>query len=130
MSHGRHHHHPGHDHPHERDHHDPRTGTGADPALDLAVPNSELNPGQLRRRGFLQAAGLLGAGIAGGSVLSGSLALADEAVRGAQRARAPARRVLPGWPETTTSTPSTAATRSTAWPTRCSTLRRTAWTGW
>ena len=77
------HHHDGHDHDHDH----ARTSGGDDPALDLAVPESELDPGQLRRRGFLQAAGLLGAGIAGASVLSGSPALADEAVRSRQRAR-------------------------------------------
>jgi hypothetical protein len=77
-----------HHHPHEQPHeHHPHAPAVDDPALNLGVPDSELDPGQLRRRGFLQAAGLLGAGIAGASVLSGSPALADEAVHGARRAR-------------------------------------------
>jgi hypothetical protein len=87
VSHGPHDHHGHeHDHPHEHEYEHGHTGAG-DPALDLAVPDAELNPGQLRRRGFLQAAGILGAGLASASVLSGSSAFADEAVRGAQRAR-------------------------------------------
>jgi len=79
----------GHDHDHHHEHHhthDPQA-PGDDPALDLAVPDSELNPGQLRRRGFLRGAGLLGATIAGASVLRGSPALADEAVHGRPQAR-------------------------------------------
>src|SRR4029079_1234660 len=74
VSHGPHDHHGHeHDHPHEHEYEHGHTGAG-DPALDLAVPDAELNPGQLRRRGFLQAAGILGAGLASASVLSGSSA--------------------------------------------------------
>ena len=47
MSKGPHHHHDGHDHDHDHDHAHPSGGD--DPALDLAVPESELDPGQLRR---------------------------------------------------------------------------------
>jgi len=75
-------------HDHDHDHsHDHSHGAGDDPALDLGVPDAELNPGQLRRRGFLRGAGLLGAGIAGASVLGGAPALADEAVHGLPQAR-------------------------------------------
>jgi hypothetical protein len=91
VNHGPHHSHDGHEHDHSHDHsHDhfhEQGSAGDDPALDLTVPDAELNPGQLRRRGFLRGAGLLGAGLAASSVLAGSPALADEAVRGARRAR-------------------------------------------
>ena len=40
------------------------------PALDLSIPDSELPPGQLGRRGFLHRAGLLGAAAAGAGVLA------------------------------------------------------------
>ncbi len=85
MTHDHHDHAHGHTHSHEH-------GTGDDPALDLSIPDAELNPGQLRRRGFLRGAGLLGAGIAGASVLGGAPALADEAVHGRPQARRNPRR--------------------------------------
>ena len=89
MSHGPHDGH-SHSHTHTHDHdHDAQPTSGADPALDLAVPDAELEPGQLRRRGFLRGAGLLGAGIATASVLPTTPALADEAVSGRRSRRAP-----------------------------------------
>ncbi|MEV1288845.1 PHP domain-containing protein [Micromonospora sp. NPDC049679] len=54
MGHGHHHHHD----------HDHATGADVPPALDLSVPDGELAPSDLSRRGFLRNAGLLGAGAA------------------------------------------------------------------
>ena len=48
----------GHDHTHDA------TGADVPPALDLSVPDSELSPSDVSRRGFLRGAGLLGAGAA------------------------------------------------------------------
>jgi hypothetical protein len=61
MGHGHHHH-----------HHADQGHTAGDvpPALDLGVPDSELSPADVSRRGFLRGAGLLGAGAAA-SVLAG-----------------------------------------------------------
>jgi len=66
-----------HDHEHGHHHHAP-ADEQAGPALDLNVPDSELSPPELRRRGFLRSAGLLGAGAAtiGGLGISGSTAAA------------------------------------------------------
>jgi hypothetical protein len=50
----------GHDHDHTHD----ATGADVPPALDLSVPDSELSPSDVSRRGFLRGAGLLGAGAA------------------------------------------------------------------
>ena len=51
----------------------------ATPAVDLQIPDSELSPSDLGRRGFLRRAGLLGATAAAGSVLGGALpAAADD----------------------------------------------------
>jgi hypothetical protein len=64
MSHGPHEGH-SHDHAHTHEH----ASGDSDPVFDLAVPDSELEPGQLRRRGFLRGAGFLGAGVATASIL-------------------------------------------------------------
>ncbi len=75
----------GHDHEHDHEHghhqHHHPAPEEAGPALDLNVPDGELNPAELRRRGFLRSAGLLGAGAAtiGGLGLSGSTAAAADA---------------------------------------------------
>jgi hypothetical protein len=65
----------GHSHSHGHEHsHDPvegATAEGSDVVFDLSVPDTDLGPAQLARRGFLRRAGLLGAGIAGASVLPG-----------------------------------------------------------
>ena len=58
---------------HSPEHH--QAGAGPEPealppALDLSIPDSELSPGQLGRRGFLHRAGLLGAAAAGAGVLA------------------------------------------------------------
>lgn len=68
------HHHHGHHHDHGHGHHDHAHEEAAPPApeLDAAVEDGDLNPGQLRRRSFLRAAGLLGAGAAAASVLTGA----------------------------------------------------------
>jgi hypothetical protein len=51
-----HHHHHDHDHGHRHD--------DIQPVLDVNVPDSELSPSEVSRRGFLRSAGLLGAGAA------------------------------------------------------------------
>jgi hypothetical protein len=53
----------GHGHPHHDDAH--FTGGGdVPPALDSSIPDGELSPGDVSRRGFLRSAGLLGVGAA------------------------------------------------------------------
>ncbi|MGI5453007.1 PHP domain-containing protein [Streptomyces sp. CA-249302] len=65
--------HSGHRHGHGHHHHDDETGTGSlPPALDMSVPDDELTPSQLSRRSMLRRTGLLGAGLAAGSVLGGA----------------------------------------------------------
>ncbi|GAA4713502.1 twin-arginine translocation signal domain-containing protein [Phytohabitans rumicis] len=51
---------------HGHHHHEHLTDTAADvpEALDLSIPDSELSPADVSRRGFLRGAGLLGAGAA------------------------------------------------------------------
>ncbi|WP_052852253.1 PHP domain-containing protein [Streptomyces avicenniae] len=82
MGHGHHHHDHDHEHPHGHDHEHPHGhdhghshdhDTGPLPAaFDTSVPDSELTPDQLSRRGMLRRAGLLGAGVAGAGVLAGT----------------------------------------------------------
>ncbi|GAA0475547.1 histidinol-phosphatase [Paractinoplanes deccanensis] len=54
----------GHGHDHDHDHDHAHEGSDASPALDLSIPDSELSPSDVSRRGFLRGAGLLGAGAA------------------------------------------------------------------
>ncbi|GHH91854.1 PHP domain-containing protein [Streptomyces capillispiralis] len=61
-AHGHHHHHHGHDHQHE-------TTAPLPAAFDTSVPDEALNPEQKSRRTLLRRAGLLGAGLAAGTVL-------------------------------------------------------------
>ena len=51
-------------HPHDHDHSLPTGGRADQPALDMSIPDSELSPAEVTRRGFLRKAGLLGAGTA------------------------------------------------------------------
>jgi hypothetical protein len=67
MGHGHHH---DHDHPHDA------AGTDVPAALDLSVPDSELSPSDVSRRGFLRSAGLLGAGAAASVLATPSAAAA------------------------------------------------------
>ncbi|MFF4560213.1 PHP domain-containing protein [Streptomyces sp. NPDC001435] len=68
MSHG-HRHDDGHHHHH---HHGSGDASSLPPALDMSVPDEELTPSQLSRRSMLRRTGLLGAGLAAGSVLGGA----------------------------------------------------------
>jgi PHP domain-containing protein len=61
-----------HDHGHQHHHHHGGEPTSLPPALDLSVPDTELTPSQLSRRSMLRLTGLLGAGLAAGSVLGGA----------------------------------------------------------
>ncbi|MGI5215302.1 PHP domain-containing protein [Plantactinospora sp. CA-290183] len=67
----------GHGHPHHHDH-DHAADADVPPALDLSVPDSELSPADVSRRGFLRRTGLLGAGAAAAAtVLGGTPAFAQ-----------------------------------------------------
>ncbi|GAA0812624.1 histidinol-phosphatase [Spirilliplanes yamanashiensis] len=59
---------------HGHHHHDEPLAAAADvpPALDLSVPDSELSPSDVSRRGFLRGAGLLGAGAAASVLATGT----------------------------------------------------------
>ncbi len=54
----------GHGHDHHHDHTHENAGGDVPAALDLSIPDSELSPSDVSRRGFLRGAGLLGAGAA------------------------------------------------------------------
>src|SRR5688572_3285383 len=69
MGHGHHHH--GHELPFRPD--------DVPAVLDTSVPDSELSPDEVSRRGFLRGAGLLGAGAAAGGVFAGAGAAAADA---------------------------------------------------
>jgi hypothetical protein len=81
-------HHHDHEHGHGLDHghgheHGPAAGSPADvPAvLDTSIPDSELSPADVSRRGFLRSAGLLGAGTAAaaaGAFATPGVAMAHE----------------------------------------------------
>ncbi|MFE2276936.1 PHP domain-containing protein [Streptomyces sp. NPDC059454] len=71
-AHGHHHHHHGHDHQHE-------TTAPLPAAFDTSVPDEALNPEQKSRRTLLRRAGLLGAGLAAGTVLSAGAGAATPA---------------------------------------------------
>ncbi|ADI05043.1 hypothetical protein SBI_01922 [Streptomyces bingchenggensis BCW-1] len=68
MSHGHTH---GHGH-HHHHHHGSGDASSLPPALDMSVPDEALTPSQLSRRSMLRRTGLLGAGLAAGSVLGGA----------------------------------------------------------
>ncbi|GAA2247537.1 histidinol-phosphatase [Streptomyces ruber] len=72
MGHGHGHHH-GHDHDHDHDHGHGHTHdtTPLPAAFDTSVPDEALSPEQASRRSLLRRAGLLGAGLAAGSVIGG-----------------------------------------------------------
>ncbi len=70
MGHGHHHHSHGHEH---------ATGSDVPPALDLSIPDSELSPADVSRRGFLRGAGLLGAGAAASVLVTPGTAAAAPA---------------------------------------------------
>ncbi|MER7490736.1 PHP domain-containing protein [Streptomyces sp. NPDC126497] len=71
-AHGHPHHHHGHDHRHE-------TTAPLPAAFDTSVPDEALNPEQRSRRTLLRRAGLLGAGLAAGTVLSAGAGAATPA---------------------------------------------------
>ncbi|MGY1685048.1 CehA/McbA family metallohydrolase [Geodermatophilus sp. SYSU D00867] len=76
--HHHHDHHHGHDHDHGHDHgHGPAAWT---PYGDVSVPDRDLSPGDLSRRRFLQAAGVLG--LAAGATVAGAPRTAQAAPRG------------------------------------------------
>jgi hypothetical protein len=62
----------GHDHSDSPD----LPGSDVPPALDLSIPDSELSPADVSRRGFLRGAGLLGAGAAASVLASPGVAAA------------------------------------------------------
>ncbi|WAZ24938.1 PHP domain-containing protein [Streptomyces cinnabarinus] len=86
MGHGHHHHH--HHHGHDHDHHHAEV-TPLPAAFDVNVPDEALTPEQQSRRSLLRRAGLLGAGLAAGSVLAGQTpaAAADNGVSRTRRSK-------------------------------------------
>ncbi|MGY0064640.1 PHP domain-containing protein [Streptomyces sp. LZ34] len=87
MSHGHRH---GHDH-HHHHHHGSDDASSLPPALDMSVPDEALTPSQLSRRSMLRRTGLLGAGLAAGSVLGGAGQAAAAAPTAATSASAESR---------------------------------------
>ncbi|WP_328874613.1 PHP domain-containing protein [Streptomyces sp. NBC_00287] len=81
MGHGHHHHH-GHDHDHSH-----AEGTALPAAFDVNVPDEALTPEQQSRRSLLRRAGLLGAGLAAGSVLASQATPAAAAAASAPAGR-------------------------------------------
>ncbi|WP_055492183.1 PHP domain-containing protein [Streptomyces sp. TP-A0356] len=76
----------GHRHDHGHHHHGSGDASSLPPALDMSVPDEELTPSQLSRRSMLRRTGLLGAGLAAGSVLGGTArATAAEPAHGDSR---------------------------------------------
>ena len=68
-----------HDHHHHDDHdHGPGASAPLPAAFDTSVPDEALTPEQASRRALLRRTGLLGAGLAAGTVLTGSTAAADD----------------------------------------------------
>ncbi len=77
---GGHHHDHGHDHEHDHEHPHPHDGdAGYAPYGDAAVPDAALTPGDLSRRRFLQAAGVLGVTV--GATVAGAPRAAQAAPR-------------------------------------------------
>lgn len=79
-----------HGHPHHHDHgHDHDHGTTAPlpAAFDTSVPDEALNPAQRSRRTLLRRAGLLGAGLAAGTVLSTDAAAQPAPATGGSRGK-------------------------------------------
>src|SRR5918994_5782987 len=64
----------GHEHTHSHRHAPDEAAADLPPAVDLSVPDDELPPGEMSRRTLLRGAGLLGAGAAATTVLSGAIA--------------------------------------------------------
>jgi hypothetical protein len=77
----------GHSHPHHHDHNHEVTGD-LPPVLDASIPDSELSPAEVSRRGFLRRAGIVGAGAAAAGAFGGSVA---GALGGPQAAHAQGR---------------------------------------
>lgn len=89
-AHGHPHDHAGHSHPHSHSHsHESAVG----PAVDLSVADADLPQGELGRRNFLRAAGVLGAGAATASLVTSTGVAAaaqgpDTAARNSRKPRA------------------------------------------
>ncbi|MCY1141786.1 histidinol-phosphatase [Actinoplanes sp. Pm04-4] len=66
----------GHGHDHHHDHEHETAGADVPAALDMSIPDSELSPSDVSRRGFLRGAGLLGAGAAASVLATPSAAQA------------------------------------------------------
>ncbi|GGY03326.1 PHP domain-containing protein [Streptomyces minutiscleroticus] len=84
MGHGHHHHH---DHDHGHGHGHGSEGAALPAAFDTSVPDEALTPEQHSRRSMLRRAGLLGAGLAAGSVLGQTAGAAPAYAQGGGRGR-------------------------------------------